>query len=309
MKGHIIGEDEKDIGTKITDNANNVHQIEMHKSNGEIYAHEQDGYADKSAERILEESEHVSQSRRYAKYYVYKERGHETLPWNLHPDRLATARAAVEALSTAKTEQFFDELLEQSLSHYRDDPSVDTGDVSRPIELPDNMSSHENTVMYEQELYLDENDELETVSGIIVSYYVAKGDKRKDRHGDAPDRDPDARVEISPVPIVAADPLRDYLSYNLRCQIRDCYLVMGIEPPETYKVLGPGQDRFTIKYHHIDSYPEYHDKNANIPGYSYDFNPSSPVPMSELAEAALTGDKNEPLYERVRDLLFTRKSD
>ncbi len=305
MNAEIEKETEKGFGVTVYDNNEVKHKIGV-LYDGEIHGHLQEGYADEPDERTLEESENLSQSRRYAKYHVYKERGYETLPWNLNPDRLERVRTTLDDLSTDEIESYFGDLLEQSLSHYRTDPSVDTGDISRPIELPTNMSSHENTVMYEQEMYLDENNEIETVSGIIVSYYVAKGDKRKDRHGDAPDRDPDACVEMSPVPIVAADPLRDYLSYNLRCQIRDYYIVMGIEPPEEYKVLGPGQDRFTIKYHYIDIYPAYHLKNASIPGYSYDFQPSSPVPIPELMDAAASGDQNKPLYDRVRDLLFTR---
>ncbi|NGM70120.1 hypothetical protein G6M89_14070 [Natronolimnobius sp. AArcel1] len=303
MDAIITGESER-VGLSIIDNNDIEHLIEMDET-GEIKYHEQDGYPDDAVERTNNENSHVGEARRYAKYYVYREKGYETLPWNLHPDRFETVREALRTLSSTAIEDYFGELLQQSLSHYEDDPSVETGASTRPVTLPETMSTHENAVIYQQEIYLDDDDEVEAVSGILVNYYVAKGERRTDRHGESPDRDPDARIEMSPVPIVAADPLREYLCYNLRCQIRDCYLGMGIEPPEEYRVLGPGQDRFTRRFHIVDRYPEYFDKQATIPGYSYEFTPSSPVPLSDLTDSMATGDEAS-LYDRVRHKLFTR---
>ncbi len=98
MKSEIIGEDKKDIGTKVTDNNDVVHQIEMHKSNGEIYAHEQGGYPDDPAERTIAGNEHVNRARRFAKYWVYRERGYETLEWRHNPNRITAAAMAIAPL-------------------------------------------------------------------------------------------------------------------------------------------------------------------------------------------------------------------
>ncbi|ELZ02262.1 hypothetical protein C482_05271 [Natrialba chahannaoensis JCM 10990] len=305
MKARIEGEDGEYVKIHVTDNNSTEHNLTLEIESGEIVYHEQDGYADDASKRTDNENYTVREARRYAQYYVHHETKYDTLPWDLQTNRFETVREALSQLSTEEAEEHFGNLLRQSLSHYESDSSVDTGDIARPIELPKSMSTHENAVLYCQELYLDEDGRIETVSGIHVNYYVAKGERRTDRHGNAPDREPDARIEIQPVPIVDVDVLCEYLQYNLRCQIRDCYICVGLEPPEEYRVLGPGQDRFTRRYHAADRFPEYYDKHADIPGYNYEFTPSSPVPLSELTDAMAENDENS-LYGRVRDKLFTR---
>ncbi|PYZ02522.1 hypothetical protein C8039_18400, partial [Halogeometricum sp. wsp3] len=44
---------------------------------GEVTYHEQDGYPDDPDKRTSEENEHVNQARRYAKYYVFAQRGYD----------------------------------------------------------------------------------------------------------------------------------------------------------------------------------------------------------------------------------------
>lgn len=305
MKAIIGDEDEAGVGLQIIDNDKVSHGVHV-GYDGDVTHHDQDSYPDDPDERTTSGNENVMQARRYAKYYVATETEHDTLPWNLNPDRFETVRKALGRLSDNEITELFGDLLHQILSHYTDDPDVDTGEISRPVSLPTEKAGSDDAVMYRQEIYLDEDGEIETTSGIIVCYYVAKGDRRTVRHGTAPDRDPDAMIEISPVPIVSAGPFRDYLQYNLRCQIRDCYLGMGLEPPEEYKVLGPGLYEFTVRYHHYGMYPEYFDKNAEIPGYSYDFVPSAPVPMEKLAAGIASGNSAKSLYDRIRKTLFSR---
>jgi len=307
MNAEIEKKTNKGFGVTIYDNNDVKHKIGV-LHDGEINGHLQDGYPDDSDKRTDEENAHVSQARRYAQYYVATETDYETLSWELKPDRLETVYGALGRLSDAETTDLFGELLEQCMSHYEDDPDVDVGDNSRPVPLPADNIASDDAVMYRQEIYLDDNDEIETTSGLIVCYYVAEGDRRTVRHGTAPDREPDAQVEISPLPIVSAAPFRDYLQYNLRCQIRDCYLTMGIEPPERYKVLGPGLYKFSVKYYHNDSYPEYFDKQADIPGYQFEFTPSSPVSEDKLAAEMAGWTGTESLYSRLRDLLFRKRA-
>jgi len=305
MQGTIIGEDEQDIGTEITDNNEVIHQIELHKSNGEIYAHEQDGYADDPDKRTDEGNEHVDQASNYAQYYVAQETEYDTVPWELNPDRFETVQAALRDLSTEEIEQFFGELFAQSLSHYADDPDVDIGDVSRPYELPAERATGQAGLLYKQEVYLDTDDALEATSGPIADYHVARGQRETTRYGDndTPDREPDAMLEIFPAPLVELEPFRDYLVYNLRCQIRDCYHRMGLEPPEQYKVLGHGQYQSTLRHRHYDMYPEYYDMTADIPGYTLEFTPELPISPDELMGM---NSSRSSLFDQIKGSLFSR---
>ncbi|MFA9503565.1 hypothetical protein ACERIM_12425 [Natrinema sp. H-ect1] len=306
MEANILGEDERAVGVEITDNNQVEHALAI-EPDGSIQDHGQEGYPDKPAQRTTEQGEHVSQARRYAQYIVSKERGYETLPWDLNAERFKTVQQALRELSSEESESFFGTLLEQSLSHYRDHPEVDVGDLTRPYELPTDMIGSEDTVMYEQEIYLDETGRISAVSDVIVSYYVSKGETDTLRYGndDTPARDPDAKVEISPAPIVAPETFRDYLVYNLRCQVRDCYLMMGVEPPTEYKVLGHGQYRFTGKYHHFEMYPEYHNMNAEIEGYSYEFRPELPISWEEVG-GLVQPNSGKSLYDQIKGALFQR---
>lgn len=304
MDGEIKDVIEEGVGLKVVDNNGASHKIVV-GFEGDIVAHAQDVYPDETEARTTTERETVGHARRYAKYHVAQETDHDTIPWDTDPDRFETVRQALLDLSDEEIEQFFGDLLAQSASHYTTDPDVDTGDLARPHELPADKIGPEGAVLYKQEIYLDDTDEIEATSGVLITYYVAQGERRTVRHGDAPDREPDAQVELSPAPLVTPGPFRDYLAYNLRCQIRDCYLMMGLEPPQQYRVLGPGQYRFTGKYQHFEMYPEYYDKDANIPGYSYEFAPDFPIDEDELG-GMIDPDSNRSIYDQIKGALFSR---
>ncbi|WP_408958041.1 hypothetical protein [Natrinema sp. 74] len=303
MQAEIKKETNDGFGLLIIDDNNVEHKIGV-RYNGEIDGHLQDSYPDDPNERTYSEGEHVSQSRRYAKYYVDQETAYDTLTWDLNADRFETVRKALQALSSKEIETYFGDLLEQSLSHYADDPDVDIGDTTRPEALPAEMIGGEDAVIYKQEIYLKDGT-IEAVSGIGITYYVARGERKTVWRGDAPDREPDARIELFPAPLGDPAPFRDSLVYNLRCQIRDCYLMMGLEPPEEYRVLGHGQYRFTGKYDNFDIYPPYHSFDADIPGYSHEFRPDLPITWGELGGLVDSGS-NQSLYDQIKGTLFSR---
>jgi len=304
MEGKIIDEDERGLGVKVIDNNGVKHTVAV-GFDGKIQGHSQEGYPDNHDKRTSEEGEHVSQASNYARYYVAQETEHDTLPWDLNPDRFETVRQRLADLSTAEVEQLFGDLHAQSLSHYADDSEVDIGDIERPHELPADMIGGDSAVFYTKEIYLDESGHIETTSGIIINYYVARGQRETVRYGETPDREPDAKVEVFPAPLVDLGPFRDYLVYNLRCQIRDCYHGCGMEPPEQYKVLGHGQYLFTGKYQHFDTYPRYYEIDANIPGYSHEFRPDIPISVEKLG-GIVSPSSDKSLYEQIRDTLFSR---
>ncbi|MBZ6494909.1 hypothetical protein [Natrinema longum] len=304
MNATILGEDEEGIGVLLTDSGGREHELGLNIE-GKIIHHLVDQIPDDPSDRTREQNEAFSRARRYAKYYVAQETGYDTASWDLNPDRFEDVRQALMALSSDEIDELFGDLLAQSLSHYRNDPNVDTAGISRPFDLPADKIGTDDAVLYKQEIYLDEAGKIEAVSGVLITYYVARGERTTVRHGEAPDRDPDACVEVSPAPFVAPEPFRDYLVYNLRCQIRDCYVGMGLEPPEAYKILGPGQYRFTGKYQHFDCYPKYYDKDAAIPGYSHDFVPELPVSEAELG-GLVDPTSETSLYDQIKGALFSR---
>ncbi|WP_049922229.1 hypothetical protein [Halopiger djelfimassiliensis] len=304
MKAILGDEDENGVGLRVIDNNETSHGIHV-GFDGEITYHEQNGYPDDPDKRTYSEGEHVSQARRYAKYYVDQETEYDTLPWDLDADQFEAVRQALQDLSVEEIKRYFGDLLSQSLSHYADDPDVDIGDTTRPEALPAEQIGGEDAVIYKQEIYLDDDGAIEAVSGIGITYYVARGERKTVWRGDAPDREPDARVELFPAPLVDPAPFRDYLVYNLRCQIRDCYLMMGLEPPEEYRVLGHGQYRFTGKYDSFDIYPPYYDFSADIPDYTHEFRPDLPITWDELGGLVESGS-DQSLYDQIKDTLFSR---
>jgi len=304
MNANILGEDDGAVIVELFDTNDVEHALAI-ETDGTIQEYGQEGYPVTPSERSKEEGEIVQQARRYAQYYVAQETDYDTIPWDFNPDRIESVRQALEKLSAEEIEHYFGDLLAQSLSHYADDPDVDTGEIERPHDLPADKIGPDGAILYKQEIYLDANDEIETVSGVIIEYNVDINDMRTVRHGETPDRDPDACVEIYPAPLVAPEAFRDYLVYNLRCQIRDCYVGMGLEPPAEYRVLGPGKFMFAGKYEYFDCYPPYHDKDADIPGYSHEFAPELSISDEEIT-GLVDPNSDRSIYDQIKGVLFSR---
>ena len=307
MNAKIIGEDDGDIGTEISDNNGESHQIELHKDSGEIYAHVCNGYANKPRNRTQNENEHNEQARRYAKYYVYRERGYDTVDHIDNPDYIDAVRQAIHSLSDEQFEQLFGPLYTQLQSHHKD--------VERPVDLPEGVQKPD-AVVYKLELYLgvdisesglsdrakslaevhgldyergtatqtgavvgeterqnwaefgdhlidltDPDDtelELSAVSGIHVGYPNSRGEHEV-HWADRPlDREPDARLELLAADPGSIDEVRQTLDHHLRCQVRDCFVGMGLLPPKPYRVIGFGKFRYARRYDQYDIYPQLH---------------------------------------------------
>lgn len=106
---------------------------------------------------------------------------------------------------------------------------------------------------------------IEDVSGIDTMY--SEPDGYKTIEGEDPiDRKPDARIETLPMGFTR-EQFRRHVGHNLVCQIRDCFVSMGLEPPAQYRVLGHGKFKYSAKYRDFDFYPDYWDHDARISGY------------------------------------------
>ena len=308
MDALITGESER-IGLSVIDNNDVEHLIEMDDF-GEIKYHEQDGYPDDPDERTEAGNEHVNQARRFARYWVYRKRGYDTLKPVTNPDRIAQAAVALQLLSVDTVERLFGELYQQ----FRASSTTD----ERPVALPEGVSHQE--AVYQQDIYLDTDDQtpaayaellsneavleqvttvaesnggrsnrdaatiletagvetnalsavedgalIEAVSGIHIHWDDVLGQYHT-QWGDQPatERDPDARIEIFAFEPESIPELREQLVRNLLCQVRDCYLAMGIAPPSAVRILGHGRHDASTWYNHYDFYEEYFDPDAEI---------------------------------------------
>lgn len=104
---------------------------------------------------------------------------------------------------------------------------------------------------------------VEGVSGLHVAYPTMAGEMSVTDAESPFDRDPAARVEVLPVDPVPVEEFRAYLAHHLRCQVRDCFVRMGVDPPEGVAVPGYGRFEAVQRYEHLDLYPEYHHSDAD----------------------------------------------
>jgi len=321
MDAIITGESER-IGLSVIDNNDVEHLIEMDEF-GEIKYHEQDGYPDDPDERTEAGNEHVNQTRRFARYWVYRKRDYDTLKPVQNPDRIAQAAVVLQLLSVDAVERLFGELYQQF--------HAASTDGDRPITLPDGVSHRE--AVYQQDIYLGMDDQtsetyeavleelqgvgettagvedatallesaavdmndfpsvedgalVEAVSGVHIHWDDVLGQYHT-QWGDQPatGRDPDARIEIFAFEPASIQELREQLVRNLLCQLRDCYLTMGIAPPGAVRFLGHGRHDASTWYNHYDFYEEYFDPDAEIETWYEDHTPDDAYERASETEA------------------------
>ncbi|WP_049927086.1 hypothetical protein [Halopiger goleimassiliensis] len=73
-----------------------------------------------------------------------------------------------------------------------------------------------------------------------------------------------AAVELPPFDPGTPEEFKHAIQHHLLCQIRDCYIGMGLEPPEYVKLQGPGFAELTQRYRLLDVYEPYHDPDATV---------------------------------------------
>ncbi|WP_239524461.1 hypothetical protein [Halogeometricum borinquense] len=246
------------------------------------------------------------QARRFARWHVYREKGYDTIPTDENPDRIAAVLLAIIDLDDEEFEDRFKPLYKQVMSHDRPDvePSLDLPDsvyhdgepcYKQNIYLEESLEEMKSTVTEQLVESIDQEQITEvlqadngnffskaaslfggpngnygglTIDGTsgIDTVHLVNGKEQTIKSDDPFERGPDARLELYPSNF-DFEAFRFYVGYNLICQIRDCFIGMGVEPPAQYRVLGPGKDKYTGKYHAFDFYPEYHNPGATIPGY------------------------------------------
>lgn len=299
MEAEIEKETGKGFGVTVNDNNGIKHKIGV-LYDGEINGHLQDGYPDESSERSDEENETVASARQFAKWHVYRERGYPTLQPHENPDRIAATLVAIAQLSEERFEALFGDYYRQHAHHYQSDiqppieppADIDAGeflryelDVYLGVEsaleedlqalveagITDAASETLDVLDEPVEVAFDPEDSLgldiAAVSDIRVAYQTGPGDEQV-IDVDAPlDREPDTIIQLVPLPSGSLEVFRRLLVHHLGCQIRDCYIEMGVEPPEPFRLLGHGFYQSAQRYRLLDFYEDYFDFDADIPGY------------------------------------------
>ncbi|WP_396613693.1 hypothetical protein ACH9L7_18595 (plasmid) [Haloferax sp. S1W] len=75
-----------------------------------------------------------------------------------------------------------------------------------------------------------------------------------------------ARIQLTPahLPIISLAAFQRTLVDHFRCQLRDCYVGMGLRPPTDVRVTGPGIAACTDRYERADTLQNYHNEHAII---------------------------------------------
>lgn len=295
MKAVITGENDELVGVNLLDNNDAEHVIEM-RFNGEITAHQQDGYPDDGTKRSRDGNEHVTQARRLAKLHVYRERGYDTLTPYENPDRIIAAAMAILDLPEVKLEHYFGDLEATIRRHHENDE----------LDLPFEDADPDDVIVYRKDIWLEQDpteiepplldrfceyveEPLETLDAILsdgpdpreslpeydieavsdMHYLHSTGVTNQEQFSEQPlDREPDARIEVMPVDLDAFDSFEEFLASHLVNQVRDCFVEMGLEPPEPFQVQGLGKYESMVKQQLMPMYERYY--QAGVPVDSWD---------------------------------------
>ncbi|MEZ3116127.1 hypothetical protein RYH80_09395 [Halobaculum sp. MBLA0147] len=280
---------------------------------GEIKHHVSDGYAEAPTDRTDEDNERFSGTRRFARYYVYKERGYDTAHPQYHPERLDAVRTALQNLSDERARDLLGDLYQQMASYHDDTPRAMSipreapgadhmlyrTDIYLGVDLLDSevsavaediaathdvdLSNDDHAVDHQSQSVLDRweafTDDLretlvdrdvdlsgetyvDAVSPLYASYIDGGDYEVLGPETDPLDREPDATLELAPVDPGDFEQFRAFVDHHLKCQIRDSYVRMGLEPPEQFRVIGSGRLESVVAYRFLDMYPRYDDPDV-----------------------------------------------
>lgn len=96
------------------------------------------------------------------------------------------------------------------------------------------------------------------VSGLHIGYPDSRGQHEVDEADTPFTYQPQARLSLLPYAPDSIEGFREFLDHHLRCQIRDCFLKMGVVPTEPYQLIGFGNFRDARRYDHFEMYPQVH---------------------------------------------------
>lgn len=104
---------------------------------------------------------------------------------------------------------------------------------------------------------------IDSTSDLYVKYVQDSRIATLDNHLEAA-REPDTTIELLPMAPQSPEYFQEFLDYHLRCQVRDTFVMMGVHPPEEYRVLGLGRFAAMTQYSSVDVYPKLYDSEINL---------------------------------------------
>ncbi|MCL9812052.1 hypothetical protein [Natranaeroarchaeum aerophilus] len=105
---------------------------------------------------------------------------------------------------------------------------------------------------------------IQDVSGVHTVWLYHDG--INERRGEEADVEgtADAILQVIPNDCETLAEFKEFLIHHLVCQVRDCYIRMGLTPPEPVQVTGPGLTVETVRYQGMDILQDIHDHEASI---------------------------------------------
>jgi len=201
------------------------------------------------AEPVVDVPDAVEHNPTYYRQDVYVDATHEDL----------------QTVSAASTEDPYQRL--QTVA----EPSADATGLYNVLtelrdETPDSNPTDEKQVA---DAYM------QAISGVHIMWSPASN-QTKTVENDMPEisRKPDARIELPPYEPDSLADFQDHIVAHLKCQIRDCYLTMGIAPPESVRIQGPGWFDRSTWYQHYDVYEPYHRNDVKITDWQEQHTPT-----------------------------------
>ncbi|WP_263018348.1 hypothetical protein [Natronobiforma cellulositropha] len=267
------------------------------------------------------ENEHVNQARRFARFYVYRTRGYDTLEPRRNPDRIAAVALALGSLSPETLLEYLGEYYQQLTAYQRgSEPVAETPEIAASalvwltqdvaVTLDADTTAQLTAVLTTHGVLdaLEEtsagDDRLETEirraleghgldtetlaeeigetllagTGPLVVNWRQNGQttsRTLEGTGTSLTEHADARLQVFTDLYECTDgaSFQQALVHHLRCQIRDCYIRIGIAPPPAVRVQGPGFYENVSWYEHLGFYEPYNDPRASITTWLEEYTP------------------------------------
>lgn len=262
MNASVEKETDDGFGVTVIDNDGAKHKVGV-LYDGDISGHLAEAYPDEPTKRTPEGNERLNQARRYARYHVYKERGYEAFPWDENIANIEAVHDAIEDLTPIEFKTYFGEFYDAVAG------SLDLDGADGLDGLLSALQSQGGTPYID--VYLDEDGRVERTSEVRTIVANDGWEEKLESPAPGADRPPEARIEMTALPLPSIDLFQQVVLHQTTCQLRDYHIVMGAEPPEEYRVLGFGKYKFAAKYQdkRLNELYEadYTRLDADIPGY------------------------------------------
>jgi len=202
--------------------------------------------------------------RGYAYHHALKQTDLLTHKPSMRIENVQATLEAVESLSVDAFERLFGSYLDQHASHFAGDtPFVES--IERPVD-PSGVEFDTAAVRYE--LYVDvEDGEVVDISDIQIAVVDDEEGREVVHEAEKPTGESVGWLSMAPRPLFDPVDAKSVIENQLCRLLRDRYVDYALEPPAEARVLGEGHHRISEEYADAAVLPDFHDPQADIPGY------------------------------------------